>query len=132
MFIGCSGSQSMAFRSTYVRQQGLIVGNIMLNEAWSVGHCILMWITGRVLALMSLPLSPCPCPYVGQGPCSAACFPRAATYQASSLQIFSVFFVTLFIKSSRKWRIISFLCSSSPSRCPPPLQIRRCWRSRKV
>ena len=77
-------------------------------------------------------LAPCPCPYVGQGPCSAACFPRAATYQASSLQIFSVFFVTLFIKSLRKWRMISFLCSSSPSRCPPPPQTRRCWRSGKV
>ena len=126
IFIGCNGSRSMALRSIYVQQQGFLVGNIMLKR---------LGLMDRVLTGCS-PLCPCPyscpCPHVGQGPCSAACFPRAATYQASSLQIFSVFFVTLFIKSSRKWRIISFLCSSSPSRCPPPLRIRRCWRSRKV
>ena len=126
IFIGCNGSRSMALRSIYVQQQGLVVGNIMLKR---------LGLMDRVLTGCS-PLCPCPyscpCPHVGQGPCSAACFPRAATYQASSLQIFSVFFVTLFIKSLRKWRIISFLCSSSPSRCPPPHQTRRCWRSGKV
>ena len=38
--------------------------------------------------------------YVGQGPWSAACLPRAPTYQTSSLQIFSVFFITLSLSTS--------------------------------
>merc|ERR1719180_10294 len=38
--------------------------------------------------------------YVGHDPCSAACLPRAPTYQTNSLQIFSVFFITLSLSTS--------------------------------
>ena len=38
--------------------------------------------------------------YVGQGPFWAAWVPRASTYQTSSLQIFSVFFITLSLSTS--------------------------------
>ena len=126
IFIGCNGSRSMALRSIYVQQQGLVVGNIMLKR---------LDLLDRVLTECS-PLCPCPysCPWphVGQGPCSAAYFPRAATYQASSLQIFSVFFVTLFIKKSRKSRknIFSvFLITLSLSTSSPDSAMLAFWKS---